>query len=60
MDKLFDNEAVNAVELILRRGNNAIVRRKGKQVVVLEEKRKTIYDPSRMGGREEKWELDDR
>jgi hypothetical protein len=40
------NEAVTAIEAILKRGNNAIVRRKGDGVVVMEEKRKTVYEPS--------------
>lgn len=39
-------EAVAAIENILKRGNNAIVRRKGDGVVVMEEKRKTVYEPS--------------
>ena len=41
-----DEAAVKAVEAILSRGNNAIIRRKGDGVVVIEEKRKTVYDPS--------------
>lgn len=41
-----DDAARAAILRILNRGNNAIVRRKGNAVVVLEEKRKTIYEPS--------------
>ena len=41
-----DGNAVAAIEAILKRGNNAIVRRKGDGVVVMEEKRKTVYEPS--------------
>ena len=41
-----DGNAVAAIELILKRCNNAIVRRKGDGVVVMEEKRKTVYEPS--------------
>lgn len=41
-----DDAARAAIIKILNRGNNAIVRRKGDVVVVLEEKRKTVYDPS--------------
>ena len=41
-----DDAARAAILKILNRGNNAIVRRKGNTVVVLEEKRKTIYEPS--------------
>jgi len=41
-----DGNAITAIEAILKRGNNAIVRRKGDSVVVMEEKRKTVYEPS--------------
>lgn len=41
-----DDDAKAAIEVILKRGNDAIVRRKGNGVVVLEEKRKIIYTPS--------------
>ena len=41
-----DDNAKAAVEAILKRGNDAIVRRKGNGVIILEEKRKTVYDPS--------------
>lgn len=41
-----DGNAVAAIEAVLKRGNNAIVRRKGDGVVVMEEKRKTVYEPS--------------
>lgn len=41
-----DDAARAAIIKILNRGNNAIVRRKGQSVVVLEEKRKTVYEPS--------------
>lgn len=41
-----DDAARAAILKILNRGNNAIVRRKGNSVVVLEEKRKTVYEPS--------------
>lgn len=41
-----DDAARAAILKILNRGNNAIVRRKGNTVVVLEEKRKTVYEPS--------------
>ena len=41
-----DGNALAAIETILKRGNNAIVRRKGDGVVVMEEKRKTVYEPS--------------
>ena len=41
-----DDKAKTAIEAILKRGNDAIVRRKGDSVIVLEEKRRTVYDPS--------------
>lgn len=41
-----DENAREAIEAILKRGNNAIVRRKGDNVIVMEEKRKTVYNPS--------------
>ena len=41
-----DENAKEAIEAILKRGNNAIVRRKGDSVIVMEEKRKTVYNPS--------------
>lgn len=41
-----DDNAKAAVEAIIKRGNDAIVRRKGNGVIILEEKRKTVYDPS--------------
>ena len=41
-----DENAREAIEAILKRGNNAIVRRKGDSVIVMEEKRKTVHNPS--------------
>ena len=41
-----DENAREAIEAILKRGNNAIVRRKGDSVIFMEEKRKTVYNPS--------------
>ena len=38
--------AIKAVEDILKRGNNAVIRRKGEEVIIFEEKRKTVYEPS--------------
>ncbi len=45
MSVKLDDGAKMAVEAILKRGNDAIIRRKGNNVVVLEEKRKTVYNP---------------
>lgn len=41
-----DDGAKAAIEEILKRGNDAVVRRKGDSVIVLEEKRKIVYNPS--------------
>jgi len=40
---LIDNEAIQAIEAILKRGNNAEVRRKGDGVIVLEVQMKIKY-----------------
>lgn len=45
MSVKLDDGAKMAVEAILKRGNDVIIRRKGNNVVVLEEKRKTVYNP---------------
>ena len=44
-----DDNVKTAVETILRRGNDAVIRKKGDGVVVLEEKRKIVYSPSPKG-----------
>lgn len=46
MDVKVDEKVRAAVEAILKRGNDAVIRRKGNTVVVMEEKRKIVYDPS--------------
>lgn len=40
---MIDNEAIQAIETILKRGNNAEVRRKGDGVIVLEVQKKIKY-----------------
>ena len=40
-----DIQVIAAVEEILKRGNDAVIRRKGDGVIVLEEKRKIVYKP---------------
>lgn len=40
---MIDNEVIQAIEAILKRGNNAEVRRKGEGVVVLEVQKKIKY-----------------
>lgn len=42
---MIDNEVIQAIEAILKRGNNAEVRRKGDGVVVLEVQKKIKYQP---------------
>lgn len=46
MNVRVDEKVRAAIEAILKRGNDAVIRRKGNTVVVLEEKRKIVYDPS--------------
>lgn len=46
MQVKLDDKVKEAVEAILQRGNDAVIRRKGDGVIVLEEKRKIIYNPS--------------
>ena len=41
-----DENVRMAIEAILKRGNDAVVRKKGDGVIVLEEKRKIVYSPS--------------
>jgi hypothetical protein len=41
-----DDTAKAVIIQILERGNNAIIRKKGSGVIILEEKRKTVYEPS--------------
>lgn len=40
---MIDNEMIQAIEAILKRGNNAEVRRKGDGVIVLEVQKKIKY-----------------
>ena len=48
---MIDNEAIQAIEAILKRGNNAEVRRKGDGVIVLEVQNQ-ISIPGVIGHRE--------
>ena len=45
MQVKLDDKAKAAVEAILKRGNDAVIRRKGDSVIVLEEKRRIVYSP---------------
>ena len=50
---MIDNEVIQAIEAILKRGNNAEVRRKGDGVIVLEvQKKNQISIPGVIGRRE--------
>ena len=40
---MIDNEVIQAIEAILKRGNNAEVRRKGDGIIVLEVQKKIKY-----------------
>lgn len=44
-----DDQVKEAVEAILHRGNDAVIRRKGDGVIVMEEKRRIVYSPSPKG-----------
>jgi hypothetical protein len=46
MAVITDDKVKAAVEAVLKRGNDAIIRRKGDSIIVLEEKRKIVYSPS--------------
>lgn len=41
-----DEKATVIIEAILKRGNDAVVRRKGQGFIILEENRKVNYDAS--------------
>lgn len=43
---MIDNKIIQAIEAILKRGNNAEVRRKGDGVIVLEVQKKIKYKSS--------------
>lgn len=47
-----DKQAIAAIEAILKRGNDAKVRRKGKSVVVIEVKETIRYSPPPIGAGE--------
>ena len=47
---MIDNEVIQAIEAILKRGNNAEVRRKGDGVIVLEVQKKIKYQSSVYSG----------
>ena len=46
MAVIIDDKVKAAVEAVLKRGNDAIIRRKGDSIIVSEEKRKIVYCPS--------------
>ena len=46
MEVRVDEKVRATIEAILKRGNDVVIRRKGDSIIVLEEKRKIVYDPS--------------
>lgn len=47
-----DSVAAEVIEAILRRGNDAVVRRKKDGFVILEESKKIQYDANPIGGKQ--------
>ena len=47
-----DDEAINAITSILHRGNDAVVKKKGCSVIVLEEVKKIRYNTGPIGDQE--------
>jgi len=48
-DELLDSNVTKAIKDILSNGNDAVIRRKGNGVIVLEDSRKTKLDTSVIG-----------
>ena len=49
-----NDDAVTAVELILKRGNKAVVQRNGQDIIIMEEKRKIEYRTTDSNGSRER------
>ena len=47
-----DRVAIEVIQAILIRGNDAVVRRKKDGIVILEDSRKIQYDASQIGGKQ--------
>ena len=50
-----DKQTIQAIEAILRRGNDAEVRKKGDSVIVLEVKKTIKHSMQRIGAAESHW-----
>lgn len=48
----FDDKALKAISDILRRGNDAVIRKRKDGFIILEEQKKILYDPCGMGRKE--------
>lgn len=48
----FDDKTMKAIDDILRRGNDVIIRKRKDSFIILEEQKKVIYDPCGMGRKE--------
>ncbi len=51
MEVKLDEKTRIAIEAVLKRGNDVVIRKKGDGIIILEEKRKIVYDPSSNRGR---------
>ena len=51
MSVKIDSVATEVIEAILRRGNDAVVRRKKDGYIIMEESKKTQYDSCPIGGK---------
>ena len=49
--EILDNEASKTIKSILDNGNDAVIRRKGKGIVIMEDSRKVKYDNTSGMGR---------
>lgn len=47
--EIIDSNVVKTINQILDNGNDAVIRRKGSGIVVMEESRKTKYDATAIG-----------
>ena len=47
-----DDKAVAAIEAVLKKGNRAVVQRRGQSIIVMEEERKIRYDTDSSGNQE--------
>ena len=52
MNLEIDSKAIEIVQAILQRGNDAVIRRKKDGFIILEESKKITYDASLIGGKQ--------